>query len=301
MDASRGPGGAPSTGAPWGPSARRGRPPPFCPFARAPRLGVSPYTGGSGGGPTLRDGEHPEGRGAQRGAAGAHPPRSRARGRPSLWGRAVPCEGRALPAGGGQLRRRAAPPALMEEGRLRAASIIYLCDAHRKRRADSERPHLPRRGDVGTRGGGGGGYGDTAPDVGAAVGHGRGTAAQCHPWAMATMGVPPRAPHCAVPTAPTAQSGRPRGSRLVSANEAAPTATPSPQHGGSPPAAPPGPPYLSMMTGSDGVSLRFPQLFLSQQRLGMGGGGHEVGCEHSPHSAPRPQSPPAMGTGGPAP
>ena len=154
MDASRGPGGAPSTGAPWGPSARRGRPPPFCPFARAPRLGVSPYTGGSGGGPTLRDGEHPEGRGAQRGAAGAHPPRSRARGRPSLWGRAVPCEGRALPAGGGQLRRRAAPPALMEEGRLRAASIIYLCDAHRKRRADSERPHLPRRGDVGTRGGG---------------------------------------------------------------------------------------------------------------------------------------------------
>lgn len=253
------------------PAQGGGDPPPFCPFARAPRLGVSPYTGGSGGGPTLRDGEHPEGRGAQRGAAGAHPPHSRARGRPSLWGRAVPCEGRALPAGGGQLRRRAAPPALMEEGRLRAASIIYLCDAHRKRRADSERPHLPRRGDVGTRGGGG--YGDTAPDVGAAVGHGRGTAAQCHPWAMATMGVPPRAPHCAVPTAPTAQSGRPRGSRLISANEAAPTATPSPQHGGSPPAAPPGPPYLSMMTGSDGVSLRFPQLFLSQQRLGMGGGG----------------------------
>lgn len=137
------------------PAQGGGDPPPFCPFARAPRLGVSPYTGGSGGGPTLRDGEHPEGRGAQRGAAGAHPPRSRARGRPSLWGRAVPCEGRALPAGGGQLRRRAAPPALMEEGRLRAASIIYLCDAHRKRRADSERPHLPRRGDVGTRGGGG--------------------------------------------------------------------------------------------------------------------------------------------------
>lgn len=25
--------------------------------------------------------------------------------------------------------------------------------------------------------------------------------------------------------------------------------------------------YLSMMTGSDGVSFRFPQLFLSQQRL----------------------------------
>lgn len=25
--------------------------------------------------------------------------------------------------------------------------------------------------------------------------------------------------------------------------------------------------YLSMMTGSDGVSLRFPQLFLSQHRL----------------------------------
>lgn len=26
-------------------------------------------------------------------------------------------------------------------------------------------------------------------------------------------------------------------------------------------------PYLSMMTGSEGVSLRFPQLFLSQHRL----------------------------------
>lgn len=25
--------------------------------------------------------------------------------------------------------------------------------------------------------------------------------------------------------------------------------------------------YLSMMTGSEGVSFRFPQLFLSQQRL----------------------------------
>ncbi|MEQ2166490.1 hypothetical protein GOODEAATRI_028750 [Goodea atripinnis] len=29
-------------------------------------------------------------------------------------------------------------------------------------------------------------------------------------------------------------------------------------------------PYLSMMTGSEGVSLRFPQLFLSQHRLWVG-------------------------------
>lgn len=34
--------------------------------------------------------------------------------------------------------------------------------------------------------------------------------------------------------------------------------------------------HLSMITGSEGVSLRFPQLFLSQQRLRKGGGREEA-------------------------
>ena len=119
--------------------------------------------------------------------------------------------------------------------------------------------------------------------------------AQGHPGAMVTVGgsclPPPGTRIAAVPNRQTAGSGEQRGSQLVSANEAAPT--PSPQHGDSLPAAPPprDPPYLSMMTGSEGVSLRFPQLFLSQQRLGTRGG-HEGGVWVQPqHSTPTPQPP----------
>ena len=74
------------------------------------------------------------------------------------------------------------------------------------------------------------------------------------------------------------------------------TGTPCPQ----PPSPPRDPPYLSMMTGSEGVSLRFPQLFLSQQRLGTRGG-MKGGCGCSPGAAPQPHSHPTMGRGGPAP
>lgn len=81
----------------------------------------------------------------------------------------------------------------------------------------------------------------------------------------------------AAQTAEKREQGARRGSEVVSANEAALTSAPPlpPAQGlpalwlpGDPRALPR--PYLSMMTGSEGVSLRFPQLFLSQQRLGRG-------------------------------
>lgn len=46
--------------------------------------------------------------------------------------------------------------------------------------------------------------------------------------------------------------------------------------------------HLSMMTGSEGVSLRFPQLFLSQQRLHTGTGGDIRG---QPGDVPPPRVP----------
>lgn len=53
-----------------------------------------------------------------------------------------------------------------------------------------------------------------------------------------------------------------------------------------------GPRYLSMMTGSEGVSLRFPQLFLSQQRLGTAGErSRREGSRGEAEASPTPPNP----------
>ena len=120
--------------------------------------------------------------------------------------------------------------------------------------------------------------------------------AQGHPGAMVTVGgscLPP--PGTRIAAVPNKQQGAGSSAALSSLAltrqrppPALSTGTPCPQ----PPSPPRDPPYLSMMTGSEGVSLRFPQLFLSQQRLGTRGGGHEGGVWVQPQrSTPTPKPP----------